>query len=54
MHCQDFGANQTLVKERKPIVLRGIERWSQGDKELLGVLRKHDKTQVRDYILPGV
>jgi len=27
MHCQDFGANQTLVKKRKPIVLKGKERW---------------------------
>lgn len=26
MHSQDFGANQALVEERQPVVLRRIER----------------------------
>lgn len=29
MHGQDFGADQALVKEREPIVLKGTEKESQ-------------------------
>ena len=45
MHCQDLGANQTLVKERKPVVLReNREVESQGDSAHSGALSKHEKT----------
>lgn len=54
MHGQDFGADEALVKEREPVVLRRREAESQ--RIYSSVLSKQTNTQAvqaRIHFLPG-
>lgn len=53
MHGQDFGADEALVEEREPIVLKGTEKQSESDIHS-GVLSIHTNTEARKHFLPGV